>query len=480
MVKMISYLRREDVFVVLGHLGIIIQGIGVAVLPPIIVALIYNEGNYLAFLIPSVFSILTGYALRKVFAPDDDIKLKHSMIIAALVWLWAALIGSLCLIYSLKIDFLNAFFESMSAWSGSGLTIFTNVEILPKSVLFLRSLEQWIGGLGVVIVVIGILIRPGTAAARLYKAETREERIKPSIVNTIKTIWWIYLLYTILGIALYVIAGMSLFDAINNTMTNLSTGGMSIKNDNIGAYHSDLIYFITIILMILGGTSFLVHYRALKGKIRDVLRDVQFQAMVIIVFLFSTLLIVNAKVAPMDSVYHVVSALTCTGSSILPSSSMIAWPEYVKIILATSMIIGCAAGSTTGAIKLIRVVVLLKSVYWEIVRIVSPVGSVIPRKIVGRSITDAEIREAGSYTFIYLLFIFISWIVLVSYGYNAINSLFEVCSAQGNVGLSMGIVSPTMADVPKSFLILNMWIGRLEIIPILVLLRASLDIFKKI
>ena len=161
----------------------------------------------------------------------------------------------------------------------------------PNQYLFLRSLEQWVGGLGVVIVVIGILIRPGTTASRLYKAEAREEKIKPSIANTVKTIWWIYLFYTLLGIVLYVLAGMTLFDAINNCFTNLSTGGMSIKNGNIGAYNSDLITMITILLMIIGGTSFLVHYKALKGKVFDVFRDIQFQSMIIIVTIFSILLL---------------------------------------------------------------------------------------------------------------------------------------------------------------------------------------------
>ncbi len=302
---------------------------------------------------PSVFSIIIGYGLRRIFAgKGGNIKLKHGMMIASIGWLWAALIGSLILMQATNISFLNAYFESMSAWTGSGLTIFTNVEILPKSVLFLRSIEQWIGGLGVVIVVIGILIRPGTAAARLYKSEAREEKIKPSIQGTVKTIWWIYLFYTALGIILYIIAGMPIFDAVNNTFTNLSTGGMSIKNDNIGAYHSDLIYIITIILMFIGGTSFLIHYRALKGKGKDVFKDIQFRAMIIIISLFSILLVINAKFSPIEAIFNVVSAISCTGSSISPLSSMIAWPEYAKIVLAVCMIIGGAAGSTAGALKI--------------------------------------------------------------------------------------------------------------------------------
>ncbi len=477
---MIGQLRKRDFYIISEQLGLIMIGIGVVTLIPLIVALIYNEGNYISFLIPSGFSILIGYAFRRFFRGNATrIGLKHGMMIAAIAWLWAALIGSLILMQATHINFLNAYFESMSAWTGSGLSIFTNVEALPNSILFLRSIEQWIGGLGVVIVVIGILIRPGTAAARLYKSEAREEKIKPSILGTVKTIWWIYIFYTALGIILYVIAGMSIFDAINNTFTNLSTGGMSVRNDNIGAYNSAFIYIITIFLMFIGGTSFLVHYKALKGKTKDVLKDIQFQAMLLIISIFSILLIINAKFVPIEAVFNVVSALSCTGSSISPLNTMIAWPDYAKIILMACMIIGGAAGSTAGALKIIRIVTALKGVYWEILRVVAPAGSVIPRKIANKVVSDVELKEAGSYVFIYFLFMFVSWLVFVQYGYDALNSLYEIASAQGNVGLSMGITSPTMPQIPQAFLIFNMWIGRIEIIPVLVLIRASLGVFKR-
>ena len=477
---MIGQFRKRDFYIIAEQLGLIMIGIGVVTLIPLIVALIYSESNYISFIIPSGFSILLGFGLRKLFVgKGTNLRLKHGMIIAAVAWLWAALIGSLILMQVTHISFLNAYFESMSAWTGSGLSIFLNVEILPKSVLFLRSIEQWIGGLGVVIVVIGILIRPGTAAARLYKSEAREEKIKPSILGTVRTIWWIYIFYTVLGIVLYVLAGMPLFDAINNTFTNLSTGGMSIKNDNIGAYGSNIIYIITIILMFIGGTSFLVHYRALNGKLKSVIKDIQLQASLIIIFIFTVLLIINAKFLPLESLFNVVSALSCTGSSISPLNTMIAWPQYAKLILIACMIIGMAAGSTSGALKLIRIVTIVKGLYWELLRIVAPAGSVIPRKISNKPVTDVEIREAGSYVSIYLIFIFITWIVFVQYGYDALNSLYEICSAQGNVGLSMGIVTPTMPQIPQAFLIFNMWIGRIEIIPVLVLLRASFSLLKR-
>ncbi len=476
---MIAYLRKKDFYLIFKNLGTVMEGIGIVMLIPLIVALIYGENDFEGFLLAGILSMSIGYILKIKFSDNINLKLKHGMIIAALAWLWAALMGSICLMYATDISFLNAYFESMSAWTGSGLSMYTNVQILPQSVLFLRSLEQWVGGLGVVIVVIGILIRPGTAAARLYKAEAREEKIKPSIANTVRTIWWIYLFYTILGIVLYILAGMSLFDAINNCFTNLSTGGMSIKNDNIGFYNSVPITIITILLMILGGTSFLVHYKALKGKIWDVFRDIQFQAMLIIVAVFSIMLFTVSHFTSLNSIFYIVSALSCTGSNTEPVSIMFGWTDYTKVILIVCMIIGMAAGSTTGALKLIRVVTLIKGIYWEVVKVLSPEGSVFPRKISGKTVKDAEIKEAGSYTFLYLFFILIAWFIFMSYGYGGIDSLFEIASAQGNVGLSVGITGPTMPTIPEILLIIGMWIGRIEIIPALVLLKGSFDLFKR-
>lgn len=476
---MIAYLRKKDFYLIFKNLGTVMEGIGIVMLIPIIVALIYGEHDFEGFLLAGILSMSIGYVLKMKFSDNINLKLKHGMIIAALAWLWAALMGSICLMYSTDISFLNAYFESMSAWTGSGLTMYTDVQVLPQSVLFLRSLEQWVGGLGVVIVVIGILIRPGTAASRLYKAEAREEKIKPSIANTVRTIWWIYLFYTILGIVLYMLAGMSIFDAINNCFTNLSTGGMSIKNDNIGFYNSVPITIITILLMILGGTSFLVHYNALKGRVWDVFRDIQFQAMLIIVAVFSIMLFTVSHFTSLNSIFYVVSALSCTGSNTQTASIMFGWTDYTKVILIVCMIIGMAAGSTTGALKLIRVVTLFKGIYWEIVKVLSPEGSVFPRKISGKTVKDAEIKEAGSYTFLYLFFIVIAWFIFLSYGYGGINSLFEIASAQGNVGLSVGITEPTMPTIPEILLIIGMWIGRIEIIPALVLIKGSFDLFKR-
>ena len=224
-----KYISKADLLIVLHYLGYIMQGLGIVLLVPILVALIYGEYiKVSAFFIPCFISFILGTVFTKQFKNYNKLRLKHGMLISSFAWLWASLIGASIMALSLDIHFVDALFENMSAWTGSGMTFFVNVEILPKSILFLRSLEQWIGGLGIVIIFIGILIRSGTAASRLYKSEAREEKIKPNIANTLRKALEIYLIYTAAGIVLFILAGLPIFDAVNLTFTSISTGGMSM------------------------------------------------------------------------------------------------------------------------------------------------------------------------------------------------------------------------------------------------------------
>lgn len=474
-----KYITRRDIYIVSNYLGKVMQGVGIVILLPIIVALIYKEHVYLlGFIIPSLISLGVGTLLGRVNPRCTRVRLKHGMIVSSLAWLWAAFIGALVMYICLDISFINAFFENMSAWTGSGFTIFKNVEILPNSILFLRSLEQWVGGLGIVVIMIGILIHSGTAASRLYKSEAREDRIKPSIANTLKKILQIYLIYTSIGIILFIIAGMPVFDAVNNTFTAIATGGMSIKNANMAFYHNNTFNIISMIIMIIGATSFLSHYQAVKTRGKSIFSDIQFKVMIGIIILTSLILILATNMIHMEALYSVVSAITTAGTSINPSGNFKDYGTFIKVIIIILMFIGGAAGSTAGAVKIVRVITFLRGVYKNIINIISPEGRVINMKLSDKQLKETQVREASSYISLYLLFIVIGWAVLVFYGYDGINSLFEIVSAQGNVGLSTGIISGDMPFGAKIITIFNMWIGRLEIIPVLVILRSFIEIFK--
>lgn len=474
------YINRHDLLIITRNIGIIMVGIGMMCLIPIAVDLIYLEFNFLYYLIPAFLSIGIGLALIKVLDKYsiDKIRLKHAMIVSSLSWLWAGILCGMILYFVTDISIVDSIFESMSALTGSGITIYGDVEVLPQSILFFRAFQQWIGGLGVVLMIISVLAKPGSISAKLYQSEAREERIKPSTKATVKQIIKIYLVYTLFGIILYVLAGMPVFDSVCNTFCIISTGGMSIKNANIGFYQNDVIYFITIILMILGATSFLVHFRIIKTRGKSFIRDLQFKTMISLIAVSSILIYFISNILPMDIVFVVVSAVTTTGASIQSSTVMGGWHPFVIFIIMMLMLIGGSTGSTVGAIKLMRIITFFKGIYKNSREIWSPRGSVVSMQMDNRELKEKISAQSGNYIALYLILILITWSLLCLYGHDPLNSLFFSMSMQGNVGLEIGSMSQTIEMPLKIIGIFNMWAGRLEIYPLLITLRAFFELFK--
>ena len=475
------FVNKHDVFVIARNSGKVMVGIGIMCLVPILVDLLYLEFNAIWFVIPALMSICAGFICMKAFEKysGNRVLLKHGMIISALSWLWASIICGLVFYFVTGINIVDAVFESMSALTGSGITIYSDVEVLPHSVLFFRAFQQWIGGLGIIVLIISFLSKPGSASSRLYQSEARDERIKPSIKTTIEHTIKIYLIYSAAGIIMYVIAGMPIFDSVCHTFTTISTGGMSVKNANIGYYHSDLINLVTIVLMILGATSFLVHYKFIKTRGKALIDDFQFKVMISLIAGISLLVYLISNIVPMDIVFHVVSAITTTGASIQSSTVMGTWPANVIILIMALMLMGGSNGSTVGALKLMRVITFFKGIYKNLREIMSPKGSVFKLEISGKKISSDLVAESGNYITLYLLCILITWILICSYGHDPFNSLFFTISLQGNVGLEIGQISQTLELPLKAIGIFNMWIGRLEIIPVLITFRAFFEVLKR-
>lgn len=464
---------RKSLLIILHYLGYIMQGLGIVLLSPIIVELIYGDYfNCIYFIIPCMISFALGTIFVRSYKNNEMLKLKYAMVVSSLAWLWASLISAVIMVFYVNAPFIDAFFENMSAWTGSGLTLFADVEILPYSILFLRSLEQWIGGLGVVVIFVTVLIRSGTSAARLYKSEAREEKLSPNIRNTLRKSLQIYLLFTGLGLALYILAGLPVFDAINLTFTTISTGGMSIKNANVGFYHDNIVYAITMFLMILGATSFTVHYKIIKTRGKSFFKDIQVQVMLSLIILATLGVIFLTRNEPVETLFHVISAITTTGANISSPAYMTTWPSLSLMVLMVLMMIGGSSGSTVGAMKIIRVITAIKGINLTLTKLISPQGRVLSVKIAGKKLTETEIREATAYLFLYLVFLLFGWGVFLYFGYDPFQSLFDIISTQGNVGLSLGVIGPGLPDAIKIVLTFLMWIGRLEIIPVLILIRA--------
>ncbi|WP_408958109.1 TrkH family potassium uptake protein [Natrinema sp. 74] len=496
-------------------LGRIFQALAGLLFVSLLVPLVWGEyWTMPAVAVSGLIPFGIGYGLTARFRNAAQPGKLHGMIIAAIGWFCVAIFGALPFVliawtaeFGLPIvetppqtetlaafmDPLNALFESMSGFTGTGLTMTDNEEVLPRTLQWWRSFIEWVGGVGVIVLTTAILARPGSGSLTLYESEARSERIHPSIVSTVQTIWWIFILFTFVSILLLWVAGMPLWGAINHAMTGLSTGGFSITDNSIATYDSAAIDFALLPIMLLGSIAFPVHYLILQGELRNFYADLQTRW----VFLYMTLgtLALTAFVYVSDtydslftafrySSFQFVSAATCAGFQTAVDTTNVAlgrWPAQAQLTVTIGMIVGGAAGSTVGGIKLIRVLTLLKGIRFRIADVFYPETAVRRLRINGRRLNEREMRrefeEAAIIAVLWLLFLavgtFVLLVILPQGEYTLENVIFEIASAQGNVGLSTGITGPdSLPAVGKIMFLFNMWIGRLEIIPILVTLRT--------
>ncbi len=500
----------SDIKTVLRDLGGIFIMIGFVTLVALVVPLYFGEfginksfDGIAPFLITSAIFLLSGFPLFYFFRKSDPPDFKSAMVTAALSWLLISLISSIPFIlipYNTKtlahMAPLSAFFESMSGWTGTGLTMVIREDLLPYSLQFWRSLIQWVGGVGVIVLSLSILARPGTGSFVLYKGEARDQKTHPSIVSTVRTIWWIFLLYSVIGIIALIIIGalipdgMSAWESLNHGMTGLATGGFSVTDDSISSF-GVISQIAIIVLMVFGAIAFSAHYNLLKGRFKKFLSDAQFKAMIVLIIIGVVGLSVmnlnlyngNFLASLKFSGFQLISAITCTGFASVPDLSI--WSEAAKLLLAFAMVVGGAAGSTAGGIKLFRGILLYKGVGWRIKRAISTPRRVFVHKLGDKSLSKDDamdlINEAAIISFMWVILLsvgilLIAMITLPNDIFKLSDVIFEVCSAQGNVGLSTGITKITMSPIAKSMLIFNMWIGRLEIIPIIVLFKSLLGI----
>lgn len=477
---------------ILKDIGSILVILGVLMYTLIGVAFVFNELYVVKFVVFTGIAVLAlGLSLMHYFRDAKESEYKHAMVCAALVWLIVPAFSSLLLILIEDMSPLDSFFEAMSGWTGTGLTMIAHPSSLTYTMQFWRSLMQWVGGVGVIVLMLSILARPGTGAYALYKAEAREERIKPSVISTVRMTWWIYLLLTSIGILLFFYAGMSPWEAINHAMTAIGTGGFTVTDRSMATYNNFLIELAVIPMMVLGAIPFLVHYRVLKGKLNSYLKDTQCKAFVVVLtFLLVLLFAANYSIygdatnCLRYSSFQLISGLTCTG---FQTTSVRDWSTDGLIIMCVSMIIGGGMGSTAGGVKLIRAVITFKWITWSLRRNFLPPRALISVKLGDRILEKEEIvkivSESSLIISLWFIFLLVGICVLsatVGPQFPLEAVMFEVASAQGNVGLSIGITNAGLSYIGKIMLILNMWIGRLEIIPVLMLLRALVKGFHPI
>lgn len=496
------------------NLGGIVQAVSLMSVVSIGIALLNAEYYAVpAFFVTAIVMAGFGTALSRYYQDAEPAGKLEAMVTAALAWAVISILGSLpFLLIAWSIEAapfptwtnippmdattavflrpLDAIFESASGFTGTGLTMAAVEEELPRSLHWWRSFTEWIGGVGVIVLTVAILARPGSGSLTLYESEARSEKIHPSIVTTVQEIWKIYLGLTIGSIILFLAVGMPLWDAINHGMTGIATGGFSVHADSIGHYGSPLIEYAVVPVMVAGSIAFPVHYLIFKGEVENFYKDLQTR-WVFIWFGVGSLaltgiLYANGQYETFEETFRIglfqfVSATSNTGfgTATIGSGTEQVWNAGPTLLACLGMLTGAAAGSTVSGLKLIRVITLVKGTVWQISDVFIPQSAVRYFPIGDRKLSESQFqREYTEATVVFVLwvaFLIVGVAVLLrvlSPAHPLEYVIFDVMSAQSNVGLDSGITGPDMPETAKGMLILNMWVGRLEIIPVAVLLGA--------
>ncbi len=477
-----SFFRSIHYRIIIRIIGFLLIVEGVFMLTALPFTFYYCEGNCLAIPISASITIMAGLiawlANRK---SGNQVGKREGYIIVSFTWIFISLFGTLPYVISGAIpSFTDAFFETMSGFTTTGATILTDIEAMPKDLLYWRSLTHWMGGMGVIVLSVAILPILGIGGMQLFMAEMSGisyDKLHPRITATAKRLWGIYVILTLMLIALLYWVEMDFFDAINHALSTMATGGFSTRNESIAAF-GPAIHYIVILFMILAGTNFTLHYFAMHGQLGKMFSNEEFRAFLLVIVSLTLIiaagLVIN-KHFPLEqslreAMFTVVSILTTSG---FVTSDYLSWPGVLWMLVFITMFIGGSAGSTSGGIKVIRQFMLLKNSWLELRRAIHP-NAVLPLKYNRKSVPQEVIYKVMAFFLMYILIFGIGIIVISSLGYDFETSIGASISSLGNIGPAIGNVGPVdnfafFSDVAKWFLALLMLVGRLELFTVLIL-----------
>ncbi|HOB17829.1 MAG TPA: TrkH family potassium uptake protein [Candidatus Methanoculleus thermohydrogenotrophicum] len=474
--------RIEQFSTIAPDIGNIFRYISTVTAVPLLVALIYREWEMvLPMASVPVTLFLLGSLLAQVPRQEREAPLSAALMAVALIWLVCALVSALPFTFGLGVPYLDGVFEAMSGWTDTGMTMMRSVEDLPRTLLFWRSLMQWLGGIGVVAFTIAMASRTGLTQYRLYRSEGRSEALMPSVVATGLEMWKIYLALTIASIGLILLSGISLWDSVNIALSAISTGGFSIHSEGIPFYNNPLLEVLIVPVMIAGALPFKLYYFLYRRKKVRFFDDQQARLLFILVALgivviawdLVTLTATDVPTAIRQALFMSAAAVTSTG---FQTASPNEWASVTVLFLSMLIVIGGSSGSTAGGIKLSRVVLAIQSLLWWFRRMFVSGKVLVPFRYEGRvipkNIADLEISRNMLVIMLYFLTIFVATVLVMHLqptAFDSSNVIFEVVSAMCNNGMTTGFVSPDMAGSAKVLFIAIMWIGRLEIIPVIML-----------
>ncbi|WP_022663598.1 TrkH family potassium uptake protein [Desulfospira joergensenii] len=466
-------------------IGILLFLLGLTMAAPLAMGLYFHEGNCLIFL--KSLGITLGAGLFLILLsrnqdPDDYINQKAGMTSVALAWLAISAFGALPFYLSPDFPlFTDAFFESVSGFTTTGSSVMTNIEQASKSLLFWRSLIQWLGGMGIIVLSLAILPFLGVGGIQLYKAEVPSpvpDKLTPRLSDSAKILWMVYLGFTLLEILMLWAGGMSFYDSLNHAFTTMPTGGFSPRNASIAAYNNPYFDYVIVVFMIVAGINFSLHYQLIRGKPLAFWKDTECRFFIGLTLGLMIIMTWDIYGPVYDSLgeafrfasFQVSSIITTTGFA---TADYEKFPGLSQLILFICMFVGASAGSTGGGIKCARIIVCFKYCYRELFKILHP-RSISQVTINGVMISDDLLRSIMGFLGLYIGIYVLSCILLASMGVDMVTSLGAVAACIGNIGPGFGTVGPAenFSQIPilgKWLLSWCMLVGRLEIYTIIIL-----------
>ena len=472
---------------ILYTLGSLILFFGLTMLLPLGFGWYYCDASVKPLLQALGLTLVTGAVLLLSFRRERGaaaISQREGMAIVAVGWTAIGFFGALPFYLSgAHWSFVDAFFESVSGFSTTGASILTDIEALPAGLLLWRSLIQWLGGMGIIVLSIAILPYLGVGGMQLYKAEVPTpvpDKLKPRIRDTAKILWKVYALFTFAEVVLFMFGGLNFFEALCHAFTTMPTGGFSTQNASIAHFDSLYMECVIVFFMILAGINFSLHYQMLRGRPLAFWKDGECRFFLGIVLVLVALVTWNLFGA---AVYHsigqalrygsfqVVSIVTTTGYTTVDYQQ---WPAMSQLILLGCMFLGASAGSTGGGMKILRVILCFKYCYKELFALVHP-RAVTTIKLGGRSVPEDVIRSVLGFLALYIGVFVVATIALAGMGTDFLTAIGAAAATIGNIGPGFGAVGPVdnYAHIPflgKWLLIWCMLLGRLEIYTVLILL----------
>ncbi|MBW2980843.1 TrkH family potassium uptake protein [Candidatus Woesearchaeota archaeon] len=466
---------------VLKYLGWILLISAIFRIVPIIAALYYEESMSF-FVISALISIILGWFLIRLSSRiegEEGLTLTGALVLTALSFLIVPVVGAISFLRIFDWNILNALFEAVSGFTTTGFSVLESLEGVPKSVLLWRAETQWIGGIGIIMVFLFIFSRlrvhsyeaamaKGEATQSLYQSQGFSEELEPGTRKTTRNILLIYSSYTVFGIILLSLVGLPFFDSIAITFASLSTGGFSVTD---GFYTNGLQLAIICVLMILGSISFMTHNNLIRKRFKEFFLNLELEAFFIILAIFSALAFLILK-NPKVILFQLISAFTTTGFSI---SEITLLPHLIIFLIMACMLIGGSIGSTAGGIKIFRLYTVIKAIPWFVKKLSNPQTAVIPFKLKGKVVKENFVLMAEVFISCYILVLLAGTLIFMLLGYPFLDSAFQLVSGLGTVGLQTMELS-SVHWIGKVTLMIAMWLGRLEIFPLLVLINKM---FKK-